>query len=295
MKTRKLRRPTITDPKEFKDDKWILNFKRRRRWLRRIHRCQRLSFTDYDWYLNPTIKKVPVYNQGDLSSCSGFVGAIALKSNYRHLDFNFSPNFIYEMGQVHDGKEVEEGTTIRGICRGIKYEGAPSTLTIPVRNDADAEYMKIPKEAFTEAYNYRVNSYYRIKEYDREALQWLLRWDITLCRVSMNDELASGKPYLLDEDKFFDRVTGAHAMARIGWEVINGKFGWWFRNSWGSEYGSEGNVWISEDIYKRDFKYEYLLVRDNTEAGQVIRTFSRSTIPFFVKYIEKYSDFKWKF
>jgi C1A family cysteine protease len=62
------------------------------------------------------------------------------------------------------------------------------------------------------------------------------------------------------------KTYGGHALAIIGYKLIDGKEHWIIRNSWGKDYGDNGNFYISfEDFRKIVMDDVYVIVDSDTK------------------------------
>lgn len=192
----------------------------------------------------------PVYDQGQLGSCTA--NAIAV-----HLDFNrqkqgedfITPSrlFVYYNERVIEKSvESDAGATIRDSVKAIVKYGAPREHAWPYKVTKFAE--KPPETAFKQAVKYEAVSYYKLGR-SLSALQ---------------NCLALGFPFVIGftvYDSFYDigadglmkipggseAVQGGHAVCVVGYKPINGKLHFIVRNSWGRDWADKGYFYMPSD------------------------------------------------
>jgi hypothetical protein len=179
--------------------------------------------------------------------CTGFaLAAIANYSRRRQLDDPALPSvsrrMLYEVAQLHDGEEFQEGSTLRGALKGWSRTGVARDELWPY--DPDDEFGTVHGDLtlarLLDARHRPLLGYRRIA-----------RVDIT----SIKDALASGhalfaaatlhvgwyRLFMPEVDSVIERrpgdaERGGHAIVIVGYDDR----GLWIHNSWGPEWGVEG-------------------------------------------------------
>lgn len=203
-------------------------------------------------------------DQGQQGSCVGWASAYAARtlSEARRLEITsrsdinrsvFSPAFIYN--QIRQGG-CDDGSLPADALELMAQDGVPLLRDFPY-TDKSCSARPGP-EHLNLAANYRIGGYKRL--FDRRS---------NAKHVAVRRALANGNPVvigMLVSDAFMDsgerylrgsedialrdrRELGGHAMAVIGYD--DAKFGGAFEliNSWGTEWGNGGFVWVSYDDF----------------------------------------------
>ena len=186
--------------------------------------------------------------------CTGF--ALATIANYSRRRLADDPGLpsvsrrmLYELAQLYDGEEFEEGSTLRGALKGWSRTGVARDDLWPY--DPDDEFGTVHGDLtlarLLDARHRPLLGYRRIAQVD-----------IT----SMQDALASGNALFaaatlhvgwyrlfmpevepLIERRPGDVDRGGHAIAIVGYDHR----GFWVHNSWGPEWGIEGYAILPYD------------------------------------------------
>jgi C1A family cysteine protease len=187
----------------------------------------------------------PVYNQGQLGSCTAnaIAAAIEFDEMKEKLADAFEPSrlFIYYNERVIEGTvSSDSGAQIRDGVKSVATIGyCPETPDWPYD---PADFAKTPpKKAFTDAAKHKIVSYQRVA---RELNQ-------------MKGCLAAGYPFVFGFSVYEsfespavgqsghcpmpspnESMIGGHAVVAVGYDDANS----WFvvRNSWGAEWGMAG-------------------------------------------------------
>jgi len=212
-----------------------------------------------------TSKCPPVYDQGQLGSCTGnsIAGAIQFEQMKQGMnDFVPSRLFIYYNERVLENTvNSDSGAQIRDGMKVVAKQGAPPETDWPYDIAKFSE--KPPANAFSDAAKNKVTSYQRV---NRALSQF-------------KGCLASGYPFVFGftvYDSFEsttvaqtghapmpqsnEQVAGGHAVMAVGYDDQNQ----WFivRNSWGDSWGMNGYFTLP---------YQYLLETNLSDDFWTIR------------------------
>ena len=186
----------------------------------------------------------PVYDQGQLGSCTGnaIAGAVQFEREKQKLTPNFIPSrlFIYYNERVIENTvTTDSGAQIRDGIKVVNKQGVPNEADWPYHIANFAE--KPPAKAFADALKDRAVSYSRV----------------TQSLTQMKGCLASGYPFVFGftvYDSFESQqvantgivpmpasgesVVGGHAVMAVGYDDSQHRF--IVRNSWGDGWGMKG-------------------------------------------------------
>lgn len=218
-----------------------------------------------------TSKCPPVYDQGQLGSCTGnsIAGAIQFEQMKQNMN-SFTPSrlFIYYNERVLEHTvNSDSGAQIRDGMKVVAKLGAPPETDWPYDITKFAD--KPPASAFTDAAKNKVTSYQRV---NRSLSQF-------------KGCLASGYPFVFGftvYDSFEsttvaqtghasmplpnEQVAGGHAVMAVGYDDQNQ----WFivRNSWGTTWGMKGYFTLP---------YQYLLETNLSDDFWTVRLVATPT------------------
>ena len=193
--------------------------------------------------VNLTGQNPPVYDQGDLGSCTSNAVAGALEfDQMKQLLSPFIPSrlFIYYNTRVLEGTPMtDSGASLRDTCKAIANDGYCNEVLWPYNPDAFAS--KPPYDDYLAAKPYNKIIYHRVTQ--------------TLSQ--MRGALASGIPFVFGISVYesfeqplvlqtgivplpspTEKLIGGHALLCVGYLDATQKF--LFRNSWGAGYGTNG-------------------------------------------------------
>jgi C1A family cysteine protease len=187
----------------------------------------------------------PVYDQGDLGSCTGnaIAAAVQFDREKQGLQPDFVPSrlFIYYNERVIEGTvDTDAGANIRDGIKVVAKLGAPPEPEWPYDIHAFAE--QPPNEVFADALKDTVVSYSRVPQ----------------SLTQMRGCLAAGFPIVFGftvYDRFegpqvrrtgivplpnpqSESVVGGHAVMAVGYDDSEQRF--IVRNSWGASWGMQG-------------------------------------------------------
>jgi C1A family cysteine protease len=188
----------------------------------------------------------PIYDQGQLGSCTGnaIAGAFQFDRRKQNLpDFVPSRLFIYYNERAMEGSVSEDaGAYIRDGIKSIAKQGVCKESQWPYNISKFAT--KPSKSCYTSAVKYRAVSYFRLNNSNLSELKTCL---------------AAGFPFVFGftvYSSFFqgdtnhgivpmpgnESVEGGHAVLAVGYDDSNQRF--IIRNSWGAGKGDNGYYYM---------------------------------------------------
>jgi len=207
----------------------------------------------------------PVYDQGQLGSCTGnaIAGAIEFERLKQKLtDFVPSRLFIYYNERVIEHSvNSDAGAQIRDGIKVVAKLGAPPEADWPY--DINKFTEKPPTAAFTDASKNRVTSYHRVSRVLNQfkgclasgypfVLGFTVYDGFESTQVANSGHLSMPQPG--------EKVVGGHAVTAVGYDDKNQ----WFiiRNSWGPHWGWKGDFTMP---------YQYLMEPNLSDDFWTIR------------------------
>lgn len=214
----------------------------------------------------PDRTDVPVYDQGDSSECCACAYSTIrfIQEQKSGLTEPFAPSFTYG-NRLPD--EHFEGMYLRSCLKQGKY-GSVLWREMPFFGSVSkcVSYFNRHKiDLLNKAKNYKIDSYY-VARTDEEIKTGIYLTGACLCGVECQQSIF--KPDERNIVKYIPhgKTYGGHALTLVGYKLIDGKEHWIIRNSWGKDYGDNGNFYISfEDFRKIVMDDVYVVVDSDTK------------------------------
>jgi C1A family cysteine protease len=197
----------------------------------------------------------PVYDQGDLGSCTG--NAIAGDCHYQMVRqggkvWQPSPLFIYYNERVIEGAVMQDsGAEIRDGMKAINRWGICSEQLW--KYEISKFRVKPSRAAYGEAAKHKIFDYARIGQSLLQMKSVLASGDPFIFGFSVyesfeGDEVANTG--ILPMPKKSENMLGGHAVLAVGYDDTHK----WFiiRNSWGVEWGDKGYFYMPYDYIVDD-------------------------------------------
>lgn len=197
---------------------------------------------------------VPIYDQGQLSSCTGnAIAGMFQFVNKKDAGKDFIPSRLF----IYYGERDIQGTTnkdsgayIRDGMKVIAKQGVCNESTWPY--DVAKVKIKPTKTAFTEALNHQAITYMRINDTLNSMRQCLADgypfvFGFTMYDSFHTDETTKTGMVKMPSKK--DKCLGGHAVTAVGYDDTRKVM--IVRNSWGTWWGDKGYFYMPYD-YMRD-------------------------------------------
>lgn len=217
----------------------------------------------------------PISQQGGLGSCvaNAVCDAFELMIGARMLAGEPVPQlsriWLYAVSRRWDGTyPADVGTYVRTALR----QGSKVGICL----ESDCPYIELSQDKpFPTELNVRASEN-RIHEYRRIASTGYAK------TYQVRQAIAEGKPVVFGtilgsefrdpgRNEVLDVPTdaiGGHAMVIVGWRknLSTGKFEFRLRNSWGTAWGDNGYVWVTEDYMAWDRTTDLWVITDSPDV-----------------------------
>jgi C1A family cysteine protease len=186
----------------------------------------------------------PVYDQGQLGSCTGnaIAGAVQFGRKKQKLKPDFVPSrlFIYYGERVIEGTvDSDSGAMIRDGIKVVVKQGAPPEKDWPY--DIAKFAQKPPAKAFADALKDQVVSYSRLSQTLSQLKGCLASGFPFVFGFSVYDSFESSevaKTGVVPMPAANESLLGGHAVLAVGYDDAQHRF--IVRNSWGPDWGMHG-------------------------------------------------------
>jgi C1A family cysteine protease len=199
----------------------------------------------------------PVYDQGELGSCTG--NALAGADQFDQLRQDAANPFVpsrlfiyYEERKIEGTVGSDSGAQIRDGIKVLASEGAPPESDWPY--DIGQFAVQPPPQAYADALQHKVTSYQRIAQNLAQlkgclAAGFPFVFGFTVYESFESDEAAASG--VVNMPGLFEQAVGGHAVMACGYSDAQSRF--IVRNSWGEDWGQAGYFTIP---------YAYLLSKN---------------------------------
>ena len=232
-------------------------------------------------------------NQGEISNCVGWAVAYAALSTQLNIDMGttkymhkwaraFDPNFIYNFIK-HDGDYwCRAGSSLSGAMDVLQKFGCKPMVWDPwLKCDDNVTYSDF---TISLGAHYKISEWYAITtenfvENTKKALN--SKFPVVI-GVSLTEEFEKGTAvsYGYWSPLPGEMYTGGHAMCVVGYD--DNKYGGAFEviNSWGTNWGDKGFVWIKYADYAKLVSEAYIMMtptysKDACSFGDCFNSYSR--------------------
>lgn len=215
----------------------------------------------------------PVYDQGDLGSCTANAGCTCRAMLLKDQQINLSRMFLYYTERALAGNiSKDSGASLRSTCKSIHKTGVCEETYMPYDPD---KYTKHPsKLAILNANKYKITAYKALSSLDEIKQNLAFRQQPVLLGMDVyesfeSDEVAKTGIMLMPQKN--EKKMGGHAVLVVGYKDVvkhHGKHGrkqhhpgyLIVRNSWGDKWGDEGYFYMPYTYAVPDYTYDYWIV-----------------------------------
>lgn len=238
------------------------------------------------------LKYAPAVESQQGGTCVGFAAgycahstmlnkALGITSPVHKDMFAMDPYFIYSVSNSRIAEPCDEGMTFTQFFDGLERIGNMRDL-YPPNTSCNFDWLDYTGELndelidyFSAAFPFRISDYGQI---DLEKVDWLntmkyyLANDVPVVIGAYVDEdfqnLSSDGNGLWNFRSEESESLGGHAMCILGYNDY--KYGGAFlvRNSWGSTFGANGNVWIKYSDFKEVIGEAWVIYPDESDENK---------------------------
>ena len=194
------------------------------------------------------LPKIPVYNQGEQSSCTSNAGSNAFRYEYFQLKGKFnnpSRAFTYYQTRLLEGTQNEDaGAYCKDVFKSMNKFGVCDESLMPYNDKVFAQ--KPSQKAYEDALNNLVVKYTEVPK-DLSTIKQVLTsgacvlfgMDIYASFEQGNWDSTTG---IMPLPKPGEELLGGHALILVGYSNVKQCF--LVQNSWGTSWGLQGRFWI---------------------------------------------------
>jgi C1A family cysteine protease len=206
----------------------------------------------------------PIYDQGQLGSCTGnaIAGAFEFEQKKLGLD-EFAPSrlFIYYNERAMEGTvNQDSGARIRDGIKSVVKLGVPPETEWPYSVDLPSVTRRPSAGAYNDALQNKVIAYHRIVQNLTQMRGCLAEgypfvFGFAVYESFESDQVAQTGTVPMPDPSVEDQV-GGHAVVAVGYDDAQQRF--IVRNSWGTDWGRAGYctmpyAYLTDHQYSNDF------------------------------------------
>lgn len=222
----------------------------------------------------------PIQSQGELSTCVGWATYSLLSTQqnilmgetdvYKKTIRVMDPHFVYAFIRNFNDLWCQEGVYMVDAMETILKYGSKPLLTPPwLTCNSTTEFNKF---ALAIASIYSVNNYYNLKDTSDliNTLKYVLNDKKPIAvglNVTKSFSTGTGVKYGKWSPNSYEQIEGGHAMCIVGYD--DSKYGGSFElmNSYGTDFGDNGFVWISYSDMKKYLKEAFFIELNTGDYG----------------------------
>lgn len=197
----------------------------------------------------------PIYNQGELGSCTANAIAAAIQFERRDQkidDFIPSRLFIYYNERVMEGTiRQDAGAMIRDGVKSVSVVGACSETMW--KYDISKFTKKPPISCYKDGVKRKVTAYRRVPRSLNDFKAAIYERNLLIFGFAVYDSFMSvetANTGIVKVPSKNESMLGGHAVAAVGWDDSRQSF--IVRNSWGASWGELGFFYLPYDYFLDD-------------------------------------------
>lgn len=206
----------------------------------------------------------PVGNQGAESSCMAWATAYARSvehfystgaTTYSNSTNIVSPEYIYNLAKVN--ADCYSGTAFVFTLNLLVDKGVCTWASMPYSSSNGCSLLPTAAQDL-EAANYQIPVYSRIYNYDQAAIKNMIYTSHpVLTGVSIDQNFRNASPgYIWNS---YSGFSGDHGIVICGYD--DAKHAYLAINSWGTNWGDAGFIWIDYDFFPTISSYYLYVLR----------------------------------
>jgi C1A family cysteine protease len=190
--------------------------------------------------------KLPVYDQGELGSCTANAGVLYRRylaqrfAKYSAADCDLSRLFLYYQERLLDGDPAsDDGASMRDVFRVLAKTGVCSEADDPyVAADFASTACNNAPNNLTAAHQYKIGAYHRVPDVETARTVLASGYPIALGFTVYESFEDIGGDGVMRMPTRGERAIGGHAVVIRGYNDVREVF--LVQNSWGPDWGDHG-------------------------------------------------------
>lgn len=215
----------------------------------------------------------PVYDQGELGSCTANAGCTCRYLLMNNPQIDLSRLFLYYNERGLEGNvKKDDGATLRDTCKSIYKLGVCEEKYMPYNEE---KFSQPPsRTAYINANNYKITAYKSLSTLDEIKQNLAFRQQPVLLGMDVYESFESdetARTGIMRMPGKNEKKLGGHAVLVVGYNNIKKRhkyvtmntyrYGYLIvRNSWGSNWGDNGYFYMPYDYANPEYTYDYWIM-----------------------------------
>jgi C1A family cysteine protease len=215
----------------------------------------------------------PVYDQGDLGSCTANAGCTCRAMLLQDEQIHLSRMFLYYTERAIEGRvSKDEGASLRDTCKSIHKIGVCEEKYMPYNPD---KYTSKPSRlALLNANKYKISAYKSLSSLEEIKQNLAFRQQPVLLGMDVYESFESdavSKTGIMPMPHKTEKKLGGHAVLVVGYKDMvkhRDRYGKHrpqpgyliMRNSWGDKWGDKGYFYMPFNYVTPDYTYDYWII-----------------------------------
>lgn len=202
----------------------------------------------------------PVYDQGDLGSCSANAGCACIVMLLNSPQLLLSRLFLYyEERSLEHVTAEDSGASMRDVCKASNKYGVCEDSYMPY--DISKFANPPSKEAIKDALKYKIQAYKALKTLDDIKQAIASRKQPVLLGMKVFESFESdhtAKTGIMTLPQANEKNLGGHAVLVVGYDDTKKIL--IVRNSWGAGWGDKGYFYMPYDYINKGYTFDYWIM-----------------------------------
>lgn len=208
----------------------------------------------------------PVYDQGEMGSCTANAGCTCRAMLLEGQETNLSRMFLYYAERLLEDKtNKDSGASLRDTCKSLQRLGVCEETYMPYNPE---KYKERPSRlAVYNASEYKITAYKSLSSLDEIKQNLAFRQQPILLGMDVYESFKSkavSKTGIMPIPHRSEKKLGGHAVLVVGYKNTprcRKTRGYLIvRNSWGEKWGDKGYFYMPYNYVTPDFTYDYWMI-----------------------------------
>jgi len=198
----------------------------------------------------------PIFDQGQLGSCTANAGVACREMMYTALPTLLSRLFMYYEERTVANAAVDSGATLRDLCKSTAKNGVCEERYMPY--DITKFAVHPTADAIANALKYKISAYHRISIMQDIKNALAITQKPVLVGMEVFEGMESAEVAstgVLHMPTKSENLLGGHAVLFVGYDDVMSRL--IVRNSWGKDWGLQGYFYMPYDYVNKGLAFDF--------------------------------------